>query len=196
MSSCQLYKLALPILFIGCGGGESASALSEDDSLSKAPSEVLKITHQEILFSMNQVREQARDCHDGLGIVGPVNPLVWNDTLYAAAHEHSADLANSNTFSHVGSGTEHDITGSRQGSASLYYERIAANGYTNYHAVGENIAGGQESIDEVLEALLESPEHCKNLMSANFTEVGVAIVVNPDADYAIYWTQNFGSKQE
>lgn len=126
--------------------------------------------------------------------LGPVPPLVWNENLYAAAYEHSFDLANSDTFSHIGSGTQYDITGLENGYASHYDERIKANGYEKYKAIGENIAGGQESIDEVIEAWLNSSEHCSNLMNEKYKDVGVAIVINPNSQYMIYWTQNFGAK--
>ena len=120
-------------------------------------------------------------------------PLTWSSELYAAAYEHSNDLAQSNTFDHLGSGTEYDITGDNSGGKkSIYYERIEENGYVNYHIVGENIAGGQSNLDEVMKALLNSPKHCANIMNPNYKEVGVAVVINPDSKYGIYWTQNFG----
>ncbi|HHH19539.1 MAG TPA: CAP domain-containing protein [Campylobacterales bacterium] len=187
-------KTLLPIVsvfFIGCGGGEGPTSTTS----AKNSSDVLKISQNEILDAINQARSEARDCQDGLGIVGPAAPLTWNIDLYASAYEHSSDLAQSDTFSHQGSGTASDITGFNNGNASLYFERIEANGYTEYRAVGENIAGGQESIEEVMEAWLASPLHCQNVMSKEFSEVGVAIVVNDDADYKIYWTQNFGDKK-
>ena len=149
----------------------------------------------EILKAINDARSEPRDCHDGLGLRDAVKPLSWNSKLYYSAYEHSSDLAESNTFDHLGSGTKYDITASSSGKRSLFYERIEANGYVGYHIVGENIAGGQSSLEEVMEALLNSPEHCANIMNPNYKEVGVAIVVNPNSDYGIYWTQNFGGKK-
>ena len=187
-------KTLLPIIsifFIGCGAGEGPT----NTTPAKNPSDVLKISQNEILTAINKARNEVRDCNDGLGIVGPVQPLTWNTNLYASAYEHSNDLAQSNTFSHDGSGTDSDSTGSNNGNRSLYYERIEANGYVEYRAVGENIAGGQENIDDVMNAWLESPLHCQNIMSKEFSEVGVAIVVNEASDYQIYWTQNFGDKK-
>jgi len=93
------------------------------------------------------------------------------------------------------SGTKYDVTGSNLSKKSLFFERIEANGYVNYHIVGENIAGGQSSVEEVMKALLNSPKHCANIMNPDYKEVGVAVVVNPDSEYGIYWTQNFGGKK-
>jgi len=43
-----------------------------------------------------------------------------------------------------------------------------------------------------MQDLLDSPKHCANIMNEKFTEIGVAIVINPNSRYKIYWTQNFG----
>jgi uncharacterized protein YkwD len=192
MLQVRFSTLIVTLFFIGCGSvsTETTTTLNSDSI-----TEVTKPEQQEILKAINKARSVTRDCHDGLGLVGPAQPLTWNDALYASAHEHSYDLAQSNTFDHIGSGTNTDITGSNSGNASIFYERIEANGYTEYSALGENIAGGQTNIEEVMEAWLESPAHCKNIMSNMFTEVGVAIVINQDSDFGIYWTQNFGSKK-
>jgi len=177
------------LILVGCG---SASPTTTEN---KGSTDFQKPLKQEILVAINEARSQSRDCHDGLGIVDAVSALTWNDELYSASLEHSTDLSESNTFDHVGSGTSSDVTGSNNGNSSLFYERIEANGYVDYKIVGENIAGGQSSVSEVMEAWLNSPDHCANLMNANYSEVGVAIVLNPESDYEIYWTQSFGSKK-
>lgn len=192
MLALKLKSLVLvtSLLFIGCGGGENVAPQSQKNTV-----DISKITNQQILMAINEARSEARDCHDGAGIVGPARPLTWNQNLYEAAYEHSYDLANSNTFSHEGSGTQYDITGFNNGVASLFNERIASNGYVDFRAIGENIAGGQTSLAEVIQEWLDSPLHCANIMREDFAEVGVAIVVNPDSDYKVYWSQEFGAKK-
>ncbi|MBU1668774.1 CAP domain-containing protein [bacterium] len=191
----KTYSLILIIsLFSGCGGtsGNSTTVLSETKDYTK-----ISLNQQELLNAINEARSVQRDCYpddSNYGVVGPVPPLYWNEELYASALEHSTDLAYSNTFSHYGSGTDYDITGN--GSPSAFNERILANGYGSYYSVGENIAGGQQSIEEVMEAWLASPGHCSNIMSDKYTEVGVAIVTREESTYGIYWTQNFGSKRQ
>jgi len=180
------------MMFVGCGeSGPTSSSTTDDES---TISSALKTTNTAILDAINNARAEARDCNDGRGIVGPSVALTWNDELYAAAYEHSNDLATSDTFSHDGSGTASDVTGSNNGNASHFNDRIRANGYTDYTLIGENIAGGLESIDLAVEAWLKSPAHCTNMMENEFTEIGVAVVVNPDSTYKFYWTQNFGGK--
>jgi len=188
------------LLLTGCGGSSiTGSADNINDGLmavAGANNSYTEITDQEkaLLKSINDARAVGRDCNDGQGFRNATYPLYWNTDLYASALEHSTDLALSNTFSHSGSGTASDITGN--GSRSLFYQRIVANGYNNYYSVGENIAGGQRTIEEVTAAWLASPGHCANIMSDRYTEVGVAIVTNTNSTYGIYWTQNFGSKRQ
>lgn len=182
----MLLMISMVFLFVGCGEQSPSKTYNKSIDNSEKPLQT------EILKAINQARSQARDCHDGLGLVEPSKPLSLNGKLYNSAYEHSNDLAQSNTFSHNGSGTEYDITGYNKGRESLFYERIESKGYVNYTIVGENIAGGQSSVDEVMKAWLNSPDHCANIMNPRYKEVGIAIVTNPNSTYGIYWTQNFG----
>jgi len=59
---------------------------------------------------------------------------------------------------------------------SQFFERIESNGYNDFYTVGENIAGGQTSIPEVMKAWLESPAHCTNIMN-NTSEKNVRVSV-------------------
>lgn len=193
INKSSLVLLTATIL-IGCGG---ASTNPLGDSITKSEVIEISVSQQELLNAINKARSIARDCYpndSNRGQMEATHPLTWNENLYASALEHSTDLANSDTFSHAGSGTEHDITGN--GKASEFFERILANGYSNYYTVGENIAGGQKDLEEVMKAWLNSPGHCVNIMKESYDEVGIAIVSNDDSTYGIYWTQNFGSKRK
>jgi len=194
MSIKKISLLIVLFLFTACGNtGDSITSSRAD--ISSDITVIQKTEKKDILDAINMARSVVRDCNDGLGLVGPSQPLIWSDELYASAYEHSMDLAQSNTFSHSGSGTEYDITGMHIGDRkSQFFERIESNGYTDFYTVGENIAGGQISIDEVMEAWLESPAHCTNIMNNKFKEVGVSIVTKEDSEFKIYWTQNFGGK--
>jgi len=181
----------ISLFFIACGDSSAPRTTASESSYAVAQ----KTTQSEILKAINEARSVARDCHDGNGLVSAAPALTWNEDLYASAYEHSYDLAESNTFSHYGSGTASDITGSNNNKASYFNERIRANGYVGYRTIGENIAGGQATIQEAVTAWLESPAHCTNIMNPNFKEIGVAVVTNSDSEYGIYWTQSFGAKK-
>jgi len=194
--------ITIVLLISGCGDSQSNTPsivqgeISSFSSLTSQEQEnlsFLSTNQQELLDAINKERSQSRTCGDR-GTFPAVHALTWNPELYASALEHVTDLAYSNTFSHDGSGTEYDITGN--GTPSKFYERIIANGYSNYFSVGENIAAGQRSVEEVMKAWMASPGHCENIMKSTYTEVGVAIVIKTDSDYQIYWGQNFGSKKQ
>jgi uncharacterized protein YkwD len=181
------------LFFVACGSADS-DAPRTNYSPAAIPS-ATKTTNVEMLKAINKARSVARDCHDGLGLVSAAPSLTWSDELYASAYEHSNDLATSNTFSHYGSGTASDITGTNNNKASYFNERIKANGYVTYKTIGENIAGGQATITEAVSAWLASPAHCTNIMNPNFKEIGIAVATNSNSDYGIYWTQSFGAKK-
>jgi len=185
----NLIILSLTFFFIGCGNSDVAKPANIEKL-----SNYVQENNSVIIEAINKARSVQRDCNDGEGLVGPSQPLVWNENLYKAAAEHSKDLANTDTFSHTGSGTQYDITGKALNRGSHFNERIDANGYENHSSIGENIAAGQTSIDDVITDWIASPKHCANLMSPAFAEVGVAIVVNKESKFGIYWTQNLGDK--
>jgi len=196
-----IFLLSL-IFFVGCGGTSQEISEKVDTNTQSSFSKInyeeektlneIGTTQQELLDAINIERSQQRTCGEK-GTFGPVHPLTWNSQLYASALEHSMDMASSDTFAHNGSGTASDPTGA--GSPSTFDERIIKNGYTHYYALGENIAGRQRTVEEVMRAWMASPGHCANIMKSTYTEVGVAIVINEGSTYQVYWTQDFGSKR-
>jgi uncharacterized protein YkwD len=147
------------------------------------------------LEAINAARAQTQDCGSE-GIFEPAPPLSWNDRLANAAYEHSYDMANSDTFSHEGSGTETDETAQTldKEEGSTFRERIEHNGYRFWKWIGENIAAGYSDPDTVVAAWIASPHHCSNLMNPDFTEVGMARVDKAGSHYRSYWSQEFGAQ--
>ncbi|MBD3791721.1 MAG: CAP domain-containing protein [Campylobacterales bacterium] len=153
---------------------------------------ISKSQQRKFLEQINRVRSEKRSCGK-YGSMGPVAPLAWSDKLYEVAYVHSYDMAKSSHFSHEGSGSRYDRTavGMGLGRGSRLKERMHYSDY-QWRAIGENIAAGQPSSESAMQAWIRSDEHCKNLMSELFTEVGMAC--HPSSDqYKTYWTQNFGS---
>lgn len=172
--------------------GDGNGTPAEDNNTTQ-----LGALNQAYLDLINEARAEGRKCGE-YGYMPAVDPLTWNDKLYNAAYEHSKDMAISNTFSHTGSGTQSDRTAQAKhpGTGSSVGERIEYNDYTNWHGYGENIAAGTV-MDEAIEAMegwLESPGHCKNIMSSKFKEVSMAVYYNEESHYKYYWTQDFGTK--
>lgn len=131
----------------------------------------------EILARVNQARASSRMCGSTAYQAAPA--LSWNSNLFNAAAGHSFDMATTNFFSHT------SLDGRDFG------QRISAAGYT-WHAIAENIAGGQSTIAEVMTTWLDSPAHCANIMSGSYSEIGVACVASASSTYQRYWTMDLG----
>jgi len=194
------------VLFVGCGGSTTPAAdtaventaLQNSNSSTANPYPAPALTDDErtaYLKVINDARSAEQDCGNE-GVFPPAAALAWNDALYNAAYEHSEDMAQSNTFSHDGSGTDSDWTGVELGKSSTVSERLENNGYTNWRKIGENIAAGtnRDTAQKAVDAWLASDEHCANLMDPGYTEVGMAMVKESQSDDTYYWTQDFGKR--
>lgn len=58
-----------------------------------------------------------------------------------------------------------------------------------YMTVGENIAAGQQTPAEVMNAWMNSQGHRENIMNSSFGQIGVGVVKG--GSYGIYWVQMF-----
>lgn len=157
------------------GPSESTTSTTPTASTGELPPEKtcgIPNFQQEILTRINQARAAARNC--GSTAYPAAAAIGWNGKLFDAAAVHALDMASNNYF-------EHD---SRDGRS--FSDRITAAGYS-WSAAGENIAAGYSNIDGVMQGWLDSPGHCANIMSGNFTEVAVSCVRNDNASYRYYW---------
>ena len=204
MKMKQSYMVMVAVAFIGlngCGGGGGGSSqgngAGNTQSVPFSAPELSDAEKASYLDAINVARGNVQHCGD-YGDYEATTPLSWNDALYRAAYEHSSDLANTNTFSHTGSGTEHDWTAEvlSLGRGSTYQERIENNGYTQWRAIVENITAGTntDTAQKAVNAWLQSPGHCANLMNPHYTEIGMAHVYKGDSTLSHYWTQVFGSR--
>lgn len=149
-------------------------------------------TRQNYLTVINDARAVARTC--GVhGSFSAVSAVSWSDKLYKAAYEHSQDLAETNTFSHDGSGTVYDWSGYTLSKKSSMVDRVATYGYS-WSRLSENITAGASTntAQEAVDSWLVSDDHCENIMDANVTQVGLALSSKQGTTYTNYWTQNFG----
>ena len=87
-------------------------------------------------------------------------PLRSNAQLDALALAHSRDMAANNYLSHV------DLNGQRA------QDRARNAGITRC-GIGENIAQGQDSVEEVIAAWLDSPGHRRNMLNRNYSSYGI-----------------------
>lgn len=57
--------------------------------------------------------------------------------------------------------------------------------------LGENLAGGQTSPKQVVQAWMDSETHRANILNKNFSEIGVVYYYQPNSKYKHYWVQHF-----
>ena len=109
-----------------------------------------------------------------------LSSLSGQSQLAVAARVHSTDMACNDFMSHTGS------------DGSTMVSRIIAQGYS-YSALGENVAAGYGSPAAVVAGWMSSQGHRDNILSPNFTQVGIGYAYRSGTSYGAYWTADFGS---
>ncbi|MGD6817564.1 CAP domain-containing protein [Metabacillus sp. 84] len=140
---------------------EQASEPKQETAKSGALSEF----EQQVVELTNQEREK-----QGL------KPLQVDEELSKVAKEKSADMQKNNYFDH---------NSPTYGSPFDMMKQFGV----EYKTAGENIAMGQKSPEEVVQAWMNSEGHRKNIMNSEFTHIGVGHVEEGN-----YWTQQFIGK--
>lgn len=102
-------------------------------------------------------------------------PLSYNYRLEEAARTQAKLMASKDQLSH-------DL------GVSLR-QRVTDAGYDG--AVGENVAGGQKTLEQAIQGWLNSRAHRDTLLSDRFTEFGLAVASvgsGRKSRYGIYWS--------
>jgi uncharacterized protein YkwD len=146
------------------------------EAATTAPAAVSPVTNnfiQEVLDLTNAERAK-----EGL------SALQLNPNLNLAAQNHSEDMALRDYFSHTG------VNGSSSG------DRATTAGY-QFSSLGENIAAGYITPQEVVLGWMNSPGHRANIMNGNYREMGLGYYYlgndTGNVNYNYYWTQEFGT---
>ena len=105
-----------------------------------------------------------------------LSALSWADDVAAVARAHSSDMINRGFFSHTNPDDESP------------FDRLKNNGIS-YTTAAVNIAYGQKTPADVINAWMNSSGHRANILNKNVTELGVGAVKNNNG--TIYWTQVF-----
>ena len=132
------------------------------------PAPKLDAFEMEVVALTNGIRE-AR----GLGA------LRIDLALSEAAESHSLDMAQNRFFGHVSS------------DGDRLADRTRDAGYDSRY-VGENIAAGHDTPQQVVDSWMRSPMHRANILNPKFNEIGVGFVEDRSSQYDEYWTQVFG----
>jgi uncharacterized protein YkwD len=106
-------------------------------------------------------------------------PSLVNQSQLQAVAQHWSDwMVNADQFTHG-----LDFAG-----------RISAAGYV-FQTAGENIDTGTPTPAEVVQAWMHSTEHCRNILSPSYRDIGIGVNPNPVSGFAggpATWTQDFG----
>jgi uncharacterized protein YkwD len=105
-------------------------------------------------------------------------PLAVDERLRTAARGHSHDMAVNDYFSHT----------SLDGRSPS--DRAREAGYSG--GVGENIAMGYRTPEDVMRGWMNSDGHRRNLLRCSYSVIGVGLAY--DDRGRPYWTQKFGSR--
>ena len=62
---------------------------------------------------------------------------------------------------------------------------------TRGHILGENLAGGQTSPKQVVQAWMDSKTHRDNILNPKYKELGVVYYYQSKSKYKHYWVQHF-----
>lgn len=128
-----------------------------------------------VLEAVNAVRATGAEC-DGVP-QAPAPALERDELLEVSARLHSLDMIEQGYFDHTG------LDGRSP------FDRMAAAGFMGAGPLGENIAAGQRTVDEVMAGWMSSPGHCLNIMNPSYRVLGVGYA---DGSGETRWTQNFG----
>ncbi|EOW9526862.1 CAP domain-containing protein [Bacillus cytotoxicus] len=105
-----------------------------------------------------------------------LSALQVDNELSKVARAKSEDMQKNNYFNH---------NSPTYGSPFDMMKRFGI----SYKSAGENIAQGQRTPEEVVQAWMNSEGHRANILNSNFTHIGVGHVENGN-----YWTQQFITK--
>ena len=107
-------------------------------------------------------------------------PCAPNPELDQAAQRHAEDMLARHYFAH------------ESPEGETVRERARAAGY-DWRAIGENIAEGQLSVDEVMDTWMHSPPHRRNILDRDFKELGVGLALGKSGGgWQVEWVQTFG----
>lgn len=121
-------------------------------------------------------RARARGAQCGKQSFGPAPPLSLSGTLDGVALGHATDMAVHDYFEHQ------DLSGESPA------DRVRAAGY-HEKLVGENIAYGPQSVEEVVKGWLASPGHCENIMDPRFAQMGIGLAPGRASRRGLFWVQ-------
>jgi uncharacterized YkwD family protein len=153
----------------------------EDNTEAPAPQqpvaeETEQTTEQNQSSELSQFEQEVVELTNQERAKQGLSPLKIDTELSKVAREKSRDMASNGYFAH------------NSPSYGSPFDMMKQFGIS-YSTAGENIAKGQRTPEEVVNAWMNSEGHRANIMNANFTHIGVGYV-----EQGNHWTQQFIGK--
>ena len=149
--------------------GESANVIDDESLLAIA--KINTVTYSEFA---NRVLELVNIERANAGVA----PLVLDEALCNAANMRAIEMDRTGEFSHT-------RPGGRECFTVVDYCNIG------YMMCGENIAAGQPTPEEVMNSWLGSAGHKANILSPEYTKMGLGYSTGGGGAYGHYWAQEF-----
>ena len=111
-----------------------------------------------------------------------LQPLKLDTELSASAGWKAEDMAKRDYFDHA------------DGGGRDFVDRAEQYGYRDWTYLGENIAAGQTTPEEVVQEWMASPGHRRNILKPQYKEIGLGFALSDTSDYKDYWVQEFGTR--
>ena len=127
-------------------------------------------------FDTATATEMLIEAHNRIRKRERLSTLEPSRRLQEAALVQARDMAKTGKMSHTGN------------DGSSISDRAAARGYA-YRRIGENVAFGDFSIDQVMDGWMKSEVHRKNILGG-FTQIGAAVAHGKDG--TPFWCVTFG----
>jgi uncharacterized protein YkwD len=150
----------------------AAAIVAGSAGRASAATSVPVLDHEEAAFcrTINTYRAQHR-----------LAPVQVSTVLSRAAGWDTANMAQKNYFSHT------DSLGRDP------FKRMAAFGYSNSPAEGENIAAGNATAAGTFSQWQNSAPHNQNMLTASYKVIGISRSYSATATYGWYWNTDFGA---
>ncbi|MGG0543038.1 CAP domain-containing protein [Priestia aryabhattai] len=161
---------------------EQAQAPEQSEE-AKAPEQNTKAQQSENTDKAEQTKDASQFEQKVVDLVNQerqkqgLKPLTLNKKLSDVARTKSKDMMDKGYFDH---------NSPTYGSPFDMMKQFGI----EYTTAGENIAKGQQSPEDVMNAWMNSDGHRKNILNPDFTEIGVGYVKGDTT----YWTQQFIGK--
>lgn len=159
--------------------------LSAGQSCSTLSSTTLRPSDCETLVGANVMVAEVFELVNEERIAHGLAPVTWNETLAVMADDYCCEMIEFGYFAHANPFIDPP-------SAQEQLRMRAENaGYTSYWAVGENLAQGQTTPEQVMRDWMNSPGHRDNILDPRWCELGIGLR-RAGGGGLLHWVQEFG----